>query len=64
MHEIITTTEIDAPPGSVWKVLLDFPAHSTWNPFIRSIEGCPREGQSLKVSIRPVGDKGMTFRQR
>ena len=64
MHEIMTTTEINAPPRSVWKVLLDFPAHSTWNPFIRSIEGSPREGQSLKVSIQPVGGKGMTFRPK
>ena len=38
MHEIITTMEINAPPRSVWKVLVDFQAHPQWNPFVRSIE--------------------------
>lgn len=62
MHEITTTTEINAPPRSVWKVLVDFQAHPQWNPFVRSIEGSPREGEALKVFIQPVGGKGMTFR--
>jgi hypothetical protein len=64
MHEITTTTEINAPPRSVWKVLVDFQAHPQWNPFVRSIEGSPREGETLKVFIQPVGGKGMTFRPR
>jgi hypothetical protein len=64
MHEITTTIEINAPPRSVWKVLVDFPAHPQWNPFVRSIEGSPREGETLKVFIQPVGGKGMTFRPR
>ena len=29
-------TTIDAPPGTVWNVLLDFPAYPIWNPFVRS----------------------------
>jgi hypothetical protein len=64
MHEITTTMEIDAPPRSVWKVLVDFQAHQEWNPFVRSIEGSPREGETLKVSIQPSGGRGMTFRPR
>src|SRR5688572_12245292 len=64
MHEIVTVTEINASPRSVWNVLLDFPAHAEWNPFVRSIEGTPREGETLKVSIQPVGGKRMTFRPR
>jgi hypothetical protein len=43
-HEITTMTEIDAPPPSVWKVLVDFQAHPQWNPFVRRIEGSPHEG--------------------
>ena len=35
-----------------------------WKPFVRSIEGSPREGERLKVFIQPVGGKGMTFRPR
>jgi hypothetical protein len=64
MHKITTTVEITAPPHNVWTVLLDFPSHPHWNPFIRSIEGSPREGETLKVFIQPVGGKGMTFRPR
>jgi hypothetical protein len=64
MHEITTTMEINAPPRSVWKVLVDFQAHPQWNPFVRSIDGSTREGERLKVSIQPVGGKGMTFRPR
>jgi hypothetical protein len=52
MHEITTTMEINAPPRSVWKVLVDFQAHPQWNPFVRSIEGSPREGETLKVFIQ------------
>jgi len=63
MHKITTTMEINAPPRSVWKVLVDFQAHPQWHPFIRSIEGSPR-GEALRVSIQPVGGKGMTFRPR
>ena len=64
MHEIMTTLEINAPPRSVWKVLVDFGAHSQWNPLVRSIEGSPREGETLKVSIQQAGGMGMTFRPR
>ena len=64
MHEITTTMEINAPPRGVWKVLVDFQAHPQWNPFVRSIEGSPQEGETLKVRIQPVGGRGMTFRPR
>ena len=56
--------EINAPPRSVWNVLVDFQAHPQWNPFVRSIEGSSWDGKTLKVFIQPVGDKGMTFRPR
>jgi hypothetical protein len=62
MLEISTSIEIQSPPSRVWAVLIDFPAHEQWNPFVRSIEGSPQEGQTLKVFIQPVGGKGMTFR--
>jgi hypothetical protein len=64
MHEITTTMEINAQPRSVWNVFVDLQAHPQWNPFVRSIEGSPHEGEMLKVSVQPVGGKGMTFRPR
>lgn len=52
MHEIKTCIEIESTPEEVWAILVDFPAHSKWNPFIRSIEGTAKEGERLKVSNR------------
>jgi hypothetical protein len=62
MHEIRTDIEIKATPERVWSILLDFPSHRDWNPFVRSIEGVAKVGDRLKVFIQPQGGKGMTFR--
>jgi len=62
MHRLETQIEIDAPVERVWALLIDFPSHSRWNPFVRSIEGTPEVGQSLKVFIQPPGATGMEFR--
>lgn len=61
MRELRTEIEIDAPPAAVWAVLADFPRHSEWNPFIRSIEGELKAGAHLAVRIHPPGGKAMTF---
>ena len=47
---------IDASPRAVWTVLADFPRHGEWNPFIEAIEGTPREGARLRVTMRPEPD--------
>ncbi len=62
MIEITTDIEISATPQRVWSILVDFPSHSQWNPFVCSIEGVPKAGERLKVAIQPPGGKGMTFR--
>lgn len=62
MHDIKTEIEIAAPPERVWSILLDFPAHPEWNPFVRSITGNPKPGERLEVCIQPQGGRGMTFR--
>ena len=41
-----------------------FPSYPLWNPFVRSIEGSPRAGETLKAFIQPVESRGMTFRPR
>jgi len=61
-HEIATSIEISATPERVWNVLLDFARYPDWNPFVRSIEGLPAEGATLKVSIHPPNGKAMEFR--
>ena len=62
MHEVRTEIEIEATPERVWGILLDFPSHPEWNPFVRSIKGVAKVGDRLTVFIQPQGGKGMTFR--
>lgn len=64
MYEITTHIDIAATPQRVWSVLMDFPAHPQWNPFLRSIAGVPAIGERLSVVLQPVGGKGMTFRPK
>jgi hypothetical protein len=64
MHRLDTSIEINAPAERVWTLLMDFPAYGRWNPFVRSIEGNPAVGQSLKVFIQPPGGNGMRFQPR
>src|SRR5262249_12948947 len=61
MHRIETSVEINASAKRVWSLLMDFPAYPRWNPFLRSIEGVPSVGESLKVVIRSPGSGGMRF---
>jgi hypothetical protein len=62
MYEIKTEIDIESTSEQVWSILTDFPAQSSWNPFIRSIEGPLQRGARLTVSIQPAGAKPMTFR--
>jgi hypothetical protein len=61
MHEIQTEIDIESTPERLWSILTDFPAQSSWNPFIRSIEGPVTTGGRLTVTIQPAGAKPMTF---
>jgi hypothetical protein len=61
-HQISTSVLIDAAPERVWAILMDFAAYPAWNPFIRSIAGEARQGQTLTVRIQPPGASEQTFR--
>lgn len=56
------TIEIEASPARVWEVLTDFPAHSEWNPFIRSISGRAAVGARLDIHVTPKGGRAMRFK--
>jgi hypothetical protein len=62
MHQLDTRIDIDASAERVWSILMDFPGYPRWNPFVRSIEGRPVVGTSLRVLIQPAGSRGMRFR--
>ena len=62
MYRLDTRIEINASAERVWSILMDFPGHARWNPFVRSIDGLPTVGESLNVLIQPAGSSGMRFR--
>ena len=62
MHEIKTEIEIESTPERVWSILLNFPEHPQWNPFIRSIQGSAEKGERLTISVQSKGGRTMTFR--
>ena len=57
--EIKTEILIHASPEKVWNILTDFNSYSSWNPFITSIRGETKAGNSIHVQIIPPGKKGM-----
>lgn len=62
MKTIQTEIIIDADISTVWNVLMDFENHPQWNPFIKSIRGEKKVGNTLTVSIKPPDANGMTFK--
>lgn len=59
-RRIHTEVLIDASPSAVWKVLIDFPAHAAWNPFLvrMVMAGKPSAGERLHVTFK----NGMTMK--
>lgn len=60
-RQISTQIDIDASARLVWDILLDFPAHAEWNPFVREISGEAVEGGRLSVTVQPPGGRAMRF---
>ncbi|WP_114751821.1 SRPBCC domain-containing protein [Pleomorphovibrio marinus] len=60
--EINTRIHINASPEKVWQVLTDFENQCKWNPFVRSITGDVKKGNTIKVVLGPQGSKPMTFK--
>jgi hypothetical protein len=64
MFEIVSDIEIGATPEKIWALLTDFRSFPDWNPFVRSIEGEPRKGETLRVTIHPPGGSATTFKPK
>jgi hypothetical protein len=59
--QLRTEIDIDAPAREVWEVLTNFRAYPEWNPFITSVRGKPRVGQTLEVVLSPPRSREMKF---
>jgi hypothetical protein len=64
MKLIETRIEIEASPGELWDVLMDFPSYASWNPMILAISGRAELGSRLEVRIAMKSGRRMTFRPR
>lgn len=50
-----STLAVDAPAERVWEVLTDFDRWAEWNPSVPSIEGEPRVGSTLTLTLAMPG---------
>jgi hypothetical protein len=62
MRRIFAPVDIAAPPAAAWAVITDFKSYPEWNPFIRRIAGDLRVGAKLQVTVKPQGQKEMSFK--
>lgn len=62
MRELSSQIEIDAPPETVWRVLIDFDSYPEWNPVEIEMKGRPVEGTVLEHTSRLPGSRPMRFR--
>jgi hypothetical protein len=60
--EIKTSITINTTPEKVWSILTDFENYGKWNPFIISIVGDMKVGNTLQVTIAPPNTKAMKFK--
>ncbi|HLT48083.1 MAG TPA: SRPBCC domain-containing protein [Rubricoccaceae bacterium] len=59
--DVQTQIDIDASPGRVWAVLVDFEGHAGWNPLMRDIRGEVREAARLHIRFTPPGERPTTL---
>lgn len=62
--ELITEIKIKANPAQVWAVLTDFSTYPTWNPFIKSLTGDVKVGNTITARLEPPKASGMTFKPK
>ena len=59
---ITNSITINATPEKVWSILTHFTSYVEWNPFITSIAGELKVGNTLQVTIAPQNAKAMKFK--
>lgn len=61
-HALMTEIDLPADTMTVWRHLVDLPAHADWNPFIRAASGNVAVGERLDLRLTPNGGRGMRIR--
>jgi hypothetical protein len=64
MNAIKTTIDIGASAETVWRILTNFSAYPTWNPFLREVHGKAQPGAKLKVRMRLSKKRSQIFSPR
>jgi hypothetical protein len=59
---IYTEIRINASAEKVWNVFTDFEKYPQWNPFVRSLNGVPKQKATIEVMIQPPGKKATLFK--
>lgn len=54
--KVATEIPIKAPPETIWKILLDFPAYEEWNRFIKSARGEATADARVEMHMHYVGE--------
>ncbi|MGE4054688.1 MAG: SRPBCC family protein [Vicinamibacterales bacterium] len=67
MARYMTSLDINAPAGRVWRILTSFDRYREWNPQIPSAAGKPEEGTRITLRLalpgRPAMDLDATIEQ-
>ena len=52
---------IERSPDQVWTAIADIDQYANWSPFIKSVQGELKTGETLLIEIVPQGEDGMEF---
>ncbi|WP_193164784.1 SRPBCC domain-containing protein [Microbulbifer hainanensis] len=61
---IDTQTEVNAPAGKVWDLLVSFSAYNDWNPMLKNVQGECRVGEPIRFEVSIGGRKPMLLKAR
>jgi hypothetical protein len=56
-----SSIDIKAPPERVWAVVADVDHYKDWNPFFTEGHGTVAEGETLHLTMNPVGEAPKSF---
>lgn len=59
--EIVTSVMLPSPTDAAYAALIDGDAYPDWNPFIISLEGQARVGETLEITVDPASGDPMSF---